>query len=219
MITSLRGEHLTEWNQILREERYSKDEPDEIVVNFATLLKMKNRKMRLLDLGCGAGRHMIYMAKQGFEAHGTDISKTGLNLAKERLRRQNLDIYLVKCDMKMLPYIGFCFDAVICFSAIYHQRLKGVKDTISEIQRILKKDGLLLVNFLSKRTYIYGKGAKVEENTFIRQEGPERGVLHHFTDIEEIRNLFKNFKIVDLRLFEKEVEGKLTSRWILIART
>jgi ubiquinone/menaquinone biosynthesis C-methylase UbiE len=209
---------LTEWNQILREERYSKEEPDETVVNFVAFLKKRSKDMRLLDLGCGAGRHTVYMAKQGFEAHGIDISETGLSLAKERLKRQNLDVYLLKCDMKMLPYIGFCFDAVVCFSAIYHQRLKGIKDTISEIQRTLKKNGLLLVNFLSKRTYIYGKGAKVEENTFVRQEGPEKGVLHHFTDEEEIRRLFKNFKIINLKLFEKEVEGKLTSRWILIAR-
>lgn len=209
---------MTEWNQILREERYSKEEPDETVVNFVAFLKKRSKDMRLLDLGCGAGRHTVYMAKQGFEAHGIDISETGLSLAKERLKRQNLDVYLLKCDMKMLPYIGFCFDAVVCFSAIYHQRLKGIKDTISEIQRTLKKNGLLLVNFLSKRTYIYGKGAKVEENTFVRQEGPEKGVLHHFTDEEEIRRLFKNFKIINLKLFEKEVEGKLTSRWILIAR-
>ncbi len=42
--------------------------------------------MRILDLGCDAGRHLIYMAKQGFEAHGIDISETGLNLTKKGLK-------------------------------------------------------------------------------------------------------------------------------------
>jgi len=175
---------LTEWDKILREEWYSQEEPDDIVINFSKLLKNKKWKMRVLDLGCGAGRHQVFMAKQGFEAHGTDISETGLKLTKQRLERQNLEVYLIKCDMKALPYIDSCFDAIISLHAIYHQKLKGVQETISEIHRILRKRGLLLINFLSKRTYSYGKGTEVEENTFIEQEGVEKGVLHHFTDKE-----------------------------------
>jgi ubiquinone/menaquinone biosynthesis C-methylase UbiE len=208
---------MTEWNQILCVQGYSREEPDEIVVEFVALLKKENRKARGLDLGCGAGRHQIYLAKQGFEAHGTDISETGLNLTKKRLKQQGLKGYLVKCDMKMLPYIDSCFDAIISLHTIYHQKLEEIQKTISEIHRTLKKKGLLLVNFLSKRTYTYGKGLEVEENTFIRQDGAEKGVLHYFAGKEEIENLFENFRIIDLRLREREVEGKLQSRWILIA--
>jgi len=208
---------LTEWNKILLEEWYSQEEPDEIVINFAKLLKNKKLKMRVLDLGCGAGRHEVFMAKQGFEAHGTDISETGLKLTKQRLERQNSEVYLVKCDMKALPYVDSCFDAVVSLHTIYHQKFKGLQKTVSEIHRILRKRGLILINFLSKRTYSYGKGAEVEEDTFIEQEGVEEGVLHHFTDKEEIDNLFKNFKLVNLKLSESRIEGKLRSRWILIA--
>lgn len=68
-----------------------------------------------------------------------------------------------------------------------------MQKTISEIHRILKKEGFLLVNFLYKRTYRYGKGKKVEEDTFIDHEGTEKDVLHHFTDKEEIRHFLKNF--------------------------
>jgi len=210
---------LTEWDTILREEWYSQEEPDEIVINFAKLLKREKRKMRVLDLGCGAGRHQIFMTKQGFETHGTDISSTGLNLTKQRLKRQNLEVYLVKCDMKNLPFVESLFDAAICLHTIYHQKLKGIQETISEIQRVLQKEGSLLINFLSKRTYSYGKGEKVEENTFMETEGIEKGILHHFTDEEEIKHLFRNFNIVNLELSEKDVEGKLRSRWVLTAKT
>ena len=205
------------WDKILREEWYSQDEPDEIVINFASLLA-KEKKIRVLDLGCGAGRHQVYMARQGFEAHGIDFSETGLGLTKERLKKQKLDGHIVKCDMKMLPYIDACFDAVITLHAIYHQKIRGIQKTFSEINRILKKDGFLLMNFLSKRTYSYGRGTRIEEGTFVEQEGIEKGVLHHFTDREEIEHLFKNFKIIDSKLREEEVEGKLRSRWIVTAR-
>jgi ubiquinone/menaquinone biosynthesis C-methylase UbiE len=208
---------MNEWDRILHEEWYSQYEPDEIVINFASLLT-KEKKMRVLDLGCGAGRHQVYMAKQGFEAHGIDFSETGLSLTRERLREQKLEVCLAKCDMKMLPYIRSCFDAVINLHTIYHQKVRGIQETISEIHRILKGKGFLLMNFLSKRTYSYKKGTKVEKDTFVEQEGIEKGVLHHFTDKEEIERLFENFEIIDLKLREKEVEGKLRSRWIVIAR-
>jgi ubiquinone/menaquinone biosynthesis C-methylase UbiE len=208
---------LTEWNEILRERRYSQEEPDESIVNFVASLKKKTKKLRVLDLGCGAGRHQVYMAKQGIEAHGADLSETGLRLTKERLKKQKLEVFLVKCDMGLLPYRDFCFDAVISLHTIYHQKLKEIQKTISAIHRILKQQGLLLVNFLSKRTYSCKKGAEVEENTFVQQEGMEKRVLHHFTDKREIERLFRNFKIVNLELIEKEVEGKLRSRWILTA--
>lgn len=137
----------------MQEEKYGQEEPDEAVVNFAALLKKKDEKVRVLDLGCGEGRHQIFMAKQGFEVHGADFSGTGLKLTKERLKRQKLDVYLVKFDMKMLPYTASCFSAIICLHTIYHQRLEGIKETISEIHRVLSIKGLLLINFLSKRTY------------------------------------------------------------------
>jgi ubiquinone/menaquinone biosynthesis C-methylase UbiE len=208
---------VTEWNQILREERYSPEEPDEVVVDFITGLKKKNKKLRVLDLGCGAGRHQLYMAEQGFEAHGIDISETGLNLTKERLKRQNLEAYIVQCDMKMLPYVDSSFEAVISLHTIYHQRLKEIQETVSEIKRLLKRESLVLINFLSKRTYSHRKGVEVEENTFMEQEGVEKGVLHHFTDKEEIERMFEDFEIVDIRLSERKVKGKLQSRWVLIA--
>lgn len=209
---------VTEWDRILSEKWYSQYEPEEIVVSFAEFLLNENKKPRVLDLGCGAGRHQVYMAKKGFETHGVDISMTGLNLSRKRLIKQKSKVYLAKCDMKMLPYVERCFDAIICLNAIYHQKSHGIKQTVSEIQRTLSRNGLVLVNFLSKRTYSYGKGEKVEQDTFVEQEGIEKGVLHHFADRRQINQLFQKFEILDLKLAEKRRDGKIRSRWVLTAR-
>jgi cyclopropane fatty-acyl-phospholipid synthase-like methyltransferase len=208
---------MTEWDRILHEEWYRREEPDDVVLDFAHLLTKKNQKIRVLDLGCGAGRHLIYMARQGFEAYGTDISETGLNFTKVRLRKEGLEGYLVKADMMMLPYRESFFDAIISLHAIYHQKLKGLQGTILEIHRILNNNGHLLVNFLTKRTYSYGKGTKVEKDTFVEQGGTESGVLHHFSDEEEIKRILSKFKIANLKLVERKFEGKLRSRWIALA--
>jgi ubiquinone/menaquinone biosynthesis C-methylase UbiE len=208
---------LTEWNQILRGEWYSREEPDEIVTELTTKLQKTNEKPRVLDLGCGAGRHVIYMACRGFEVCGADISSTGLDFTLKRLKKRQLEAYLVKCDMGNLPFASSCFDAAICLHTIYHQKLIGMERTASELRRVLKEKGLLLVNFLSKKTYRYGKGTKIEKDTFVNYDNAEKGVPHHFSSEEEIRALFKQFQIDSLKLSEKEVDGKLQSRWILMA--
>jgi ubiquinone/menaquinone biosynthesis C-methylase UbiE len=205
---------MTRWDQILPEKNYSPEEPDEPVVNLLKSLK-KKKDTRALDLACGTGRHVVYLAEQGIDTNGADTSKTGLELTRKRLRKRRLSAALVKCDMSFLPYRGLCFDVVICTRAIYHQKREGIQATLSEISRILREHGLLLVDFLSKRTYSHGKGTEVEKNTFVETEGHERGVLHHFVDRQEIKVLLSGFKIVDVELKEQKIDGKLRSRWIV----
>ena len=137
---------MTEWNQILQRKEYRPENPDEIVVNLASFLEERKAK-RILDLGCGAGRHVIYLTERGFESYGADISETGLKLTKKKLRSRKLEAEIIKCDIKSIPYVHSCFDASICVWAIYHQKLEEIQETISEIHRVLKKKGLLLANF------------------------------------------------------------------------
>lgn len=207
---------MVKWNQILRRKEYSPEKPDEIVVNFVSILERRRAK-RVLDLGCGAGRHVIYVARRGFDAYGADISETGLKLTKERLRNRKLKAEIMKCDMKLMPYINSYFDAVICVSAIYHQRLREIRETISGIHRVLKAKGLFLVNFHSVRSSKCGMGIRVEENTFMERNGPEKGILHHFVDENELQELLRRFKIVDLKVDEKLIRGYRQSHLIVLA--
>jgi ubiquinone/menaquinone biosynthesis C-methylase UbiE len=204
----------------LREEWYSQEEPDELVVDFIASMREERRKMRVLDLGCGAGRNLVHVASQGYEACGIDVAKTGLDFTRERLRKRSLVAYVARGDMNHLPWVDSCFDLVICLFSIYHQKLTGIQTTISEIHRILRKSGFLLVNFQSKKSGMYGKGVEIEKDTFARQNGPEKGVLHHFTDREELMTLFDDFRTVNVELAErKSTGGYLQSRWIVKATT
>lgn len=208
---------MTQWDQILRNKHYSEEEPDEAIAEVITRLANRGQTLKVLDLACGAGRHTVYVAKHNLEAHGTDFSQTGLKKTKNRLKKQKLSGNLVKCDMKALPYADSCFDAVICFQAIYHQKQKAIRRTIAEIQRILKKNGIFLTNFLSKNTYSFGKGIKIEKDTFAETQGPEKGVLHQFVDKNGLMSLMKGFKTIRSELRERSVEGRLRSTWLVEA--
>ena len=192
------------WNEILKRQDYNSEEPDKLVVQFTEFLRNKHAR-HVLDLGCGAGRHVIYLTKQGFETHGIDISEAGLKQAKNRLKTEKLNAALIKCDMKTLPYISHCFDAIISLYTIYHNTKEGIKTTITETHRILKQNGTIVLNFQSKRSGKYGKGTKMEENTFTQENGPEKGIIHHFVDETEIHELLENFKILELQSEEHEI--------------
>jgi ubiquinone/menaquinone biosynthesis C-methylase UbiE len=207
---------MAKWNQILQRKEYSPRTPDKTVDNLISILDRRKAK-EVLDLGCGAGRHVVYLAERGFESHGADISETGLKLTKKRLRSQKLRAEIIKCDMKSIPYVDFCFDAVVCIMTIYHQKLWEIQETISEIHRVLRKRGLFLADFHSKRSSKYGKGMKVEESTFMQENGPEEGVLHHFVDESELLRLLRRFNIVDLEVREKMFNGYLRSQLIVLA--
>jgi len=206
---------MVEWDQILLRKEYHPESPDRIVVDLISILARKKAE-RVLDLGCGAGRHAMYLAESGFKTYGADLSDTGLRLTKKRLESRKMEAEIIKCDMKSMPYIQSCFDAVVCVQTIYHQKLKGIQETVSEIHRILKEGGLLLANFHSKRSSKYGKGIEVEENTFMQENGPEKGVLHHFFDENELRELLGHFR-VDVEVREKKVDRYLRSRFIVLA--
>jgi ubiquinone/menaquinone biosynthesis C-methylase UbiE len=202
---------LSEWDRILQEKAYSPEEPDETVVDFAEFLRGKNR-MRILDLACGGGRHAVYMSRKGFEITGVDISEMGLKMTRKKLREQDLTVDLVRSVMSALPFVGSSFNAIVCTRAIHHQAMHGIQETLFEIRRVLKKDGGILIDFLSKGTHSYGKGVEIEKETFIETEGPEKGVIHHYTDREELQRLFEGFQILSIDLRETRVEGKLRSR-------
>jgi cyclopropane fatty-acyl-phospholipid synthase-like methyltransferase len=71
-------------------------------VAFAPLLKARGAR-RVLDLGCGAGRHLVYLAREGFEMHGMDIAENGLAHAQRWLESESLAAELIKSDMGTIP--------------------------------------------------------------------------------------------------------------------
>ncbi|MBI4744845.1 MAG: class I SAM-dependent methyltransferase [Actinobacteria bacterium] len=71
-----------------------------------------NKNIRILDIGCGTGRHSIELAKRGYNVVGIDLSESLLERAKEKAFEQNLQIVFQKHDARNLPFLHE-FDLVI----------------------------------------------------------------------------------------------------------
>lgn len=71
-----------------------------------------NKSFRILDIGCGTGRHSIELTKRGYNVLGIDLSDSQLKRAKEKASELNLKIDFQKHDARYLPFIDE-FDAAI----------------------------------------------------------------------------------------------------------
>lgn len=63
-----------------------------------------NMTLKILDVGCGTGRHSIEMAKRGYRITGIDLSESMLQEAGKKARSLNLDIDFQHHDARDLPF-------------------------------------------------------------------------------------------------------------------
>lgn len=178
----------------------------QFVVDAITIFKDYNVR-RVLDLGCGIGRHAIYLANKGFYVIGIDLSKSALKIARKWKQEEGLaNIALLQASMTCLPLRDCGFDGIISVSVIHHATSEDIKTTIDEIHRTLKKDGLIIANLTSVKDSRFGTGRKVEDNTFLIFEGFEQNQfeeLHHFFTKKEVLKLFTHFTEIDVKFFKE----------------
>lgn len=107
------------------------------------------RGMRVLDAGCGAGRHLCEaFRKEGVEVVGVDINLADLGKAHAMLCLMAKDKggkwLLIKGDVTNLPFPDESFDAVICSEVLEH--IPECAKAACELVRVLKPGGPLAVS-------------------------------------------------------------------------
>jgi len=190
------------------EKQFIYDKRQEDMPSFARLLK-KNRMKKVLDHGCGGGRNIVYLAKQGLNVSGFDRSDFCLNNTQKWLRKERLHANLKKHDIfKRLPYKNEWFDAVISIRAIGHNRKGPIKKAIEEIHRVLKHGGYLYLQTGKMTTkvenYLSTNLMKLAKNTFLQLEGDQKGTIHYLFSEESINEMFNNFKILKVHTNKSE---------------
>lgn len=184
-----------DWNKV-KDFTYWKI-PDGYIINLPYHLKKQSAKV--LDLGCGVGRHTIYFSSIGYDVYALDISDEAVRSTKEWLEKEGLKAQVEKGQMTKLPYPDNNFDLVIAYNVIYHAFKHDVIKTITEISRVLKPGGYFFGTILTKDPNIpfYGDGI-IDDQTIIKLEEPEKGIPHFFFRIEDVFEFFKDFEFKDL---------------------
>jgi len=172
----------------------------------------------VLDVGCGGGRHLVWLERQGFPAHGTDSAPNGLARARAWLQREERAVRIALADMRDLPFVSDRFGAAIAYHVLYHGLRADVRRALAEVERVLRDEGLFVGTLLSTRTWKHGEGTRLEDLTYIQERGPEAGVPHHYCDEAEARALLAGFDVDSLALDEfSDEDGQRHSHWEFVA--
>ena len=190
------------WDSIYRQYGSWLQEPHEDMASVVSLFRQRGVK-KVLDLGCGAGRHVVYLAGHGFEVSGLDSSDEAITMNREALRKMNLKADLIVASMyEELPFPDKHFDAIICTKALNHNTLDHIRKAIGEMERVLKPGGAIFVVVTKSRKILESKKQKREaeilaERTLIPKTGREIGVIHFQFNKEILLNEFRHFKVID----------------------
>lgn len=135
-------------------------------------------KGKALDVAMGEGRNAVFLAKNGFEVDGCDISEVAIKKAQKLAEENNVNIHAFIADLETYKLPKDTYDVIVCF--YYLQR-----DLIPQIKEALKPGGMIMYE-----TYTI-------ENAERGFDGPKN--KDYLLKSNELLNLFIDFKIIYYR--------------------
>ena len=172
--------------------------PPETLVNLFKSGKIVPGKA--VDLGCGTGHYALYMAKNGFDVTGIDISPTAIQIAKKTAEERKISCCFIVADVLGSPNIPEAtFDFAYDWELLHHIFPEKREIYIENVYRLLKPAGKYFSLCFSENDSHFGGKGKYRETPL--------GTILYLSSEDELRALFtKRFDILDLRTIK--VPGK-----------
>lgn len=141
---------------------------------------------RVLDLACGAGRHLKRLREAGLDATGMDLSA---HLLEGAARRPGVAGSLVRGDMRILPFRDGAFRGLVNFFTSFGYFSSAAEDAlvVREMRRVLEPGGSFLLDYLN--------ATWVVENLEPESEGVVNGKLVRQTRWIEDNQVIKRIEV------------------------
>ena len=163
-------------------------EPNEYLVEQASNYLKPNSSV--LCIADGEGRNSVWLAKQGMRVTGFDISDIALAKAHQFAADSEVNIQYSLCDTDRFNWSANSYDAVVgIFIQFADPEMRG--RIFTQVHHTLKPGGLFILQGYTLKQLEYKTG------------GPS--LLEHLYTEEMIRELSREFEILDLRCYEKEL--------------
>jgi 2-polyprenyl-3-methyl-5-hydroxy-6-metoxy-1,4-benzoquinol methylase len=182
-------------------EKYEVDEPHEKVIEFHQKYLEGKGELKVLDLGCGRGRNAIYLAQNGLDVYGCDISENGIKALHEIAAKTGIKIETDVSDITSLPYDREFFDVVISVNVLNHGKAADIEVYFKEATRVLKPEGMLFIIGLGSSFINYVRKddtQEIEPNTYVNIDTPDGDNVHHLFAEGELRRWLQNFEFLGL---------------------
>lgn len=151
---------------------------------------------RVLDLGCGPGRHAIAFALARFSVTATDSSTEAIRHLDAWASSLGLPIETRVCDVLAEALPGETYDVVLSYNVIYHGSRDQFARAIQHVRELLGRQGTFFFTCPSRRDGKYGFGEKVAPHTFRCTKSITPGDVHYFADEDDLADLLTGFRIL-----------------------
>ena len=145
----------TPWSSPSTVEGFSRGEPNAVLMNYAARVIEAHAHPLAVDIGCGAGRNAVPLARSGWNVVGTDLSRPMLEAASARVRNDTLRgrVLVLLAPMDALPVADSSADLIVAhgiwnLAASSSEMRRGVR----EAARIARPGAALFVFTFSRHT-------------------------------------------------------------------
>lgn len=206
---------MTVWDKIYQDYKNGGEEyatlRKGLIPEFLEFIHHHNFKLKkVLDVGCGNGKYLVFLKSIGFTVTGLDSSPTAVSMTQEALGEEATVLCSNMYEDFRLPA---SYDLAISIAAIHHGLKKEVKRAINSIYSSLIVGGRFFVtlpdNSGSAHWTILVGHEEIEPGTRVPLSGPEKGLPHSSFTKDEISEMFSAFKRVDMQLLAER------GRWIV----
>lgn len=142
---------LMTWDAPATVEGFVRSPANQMLLQYASRMRSRDGRIRVLDIGCGAGRNAVPLARFGFAVIGTDLSHPMLSAAAARDAAGRLQLAVAPMDA--LPVRGRSSDLIIAHG-IWNLARSGTefRSAIAEAARAAAPKAKLFVFTFSRRT-------------------------------------------------------------------
>jgi SAM-dependent methyltransferase len=188
------------WGEIFADPVMQGREPNPELMALIPVMRTAGCR-RVLDAGCGVGRHLLPLLQAGFQVWGVDCDAQVLRLLKDRLANAEVAVagpYLAQADLNRLPFASGAFDLVVSINVINHGDTATFRDYCRELDRVLRPGGRLFIN-VSPREFAaqvrLPQTRELEPGTLVDIATPDGTLVHHFPTPEELREQFPRYQV------------------------
>lgn len=168
------------------------EDPSPYAIKFLTRLKQIVPGGRLLDIGCGEGRHAIVASRLGFKVSAIDFEPSALKRARRFAKDRRIHgIVFHVANVLCLPRPETAFDVVLDYGCLHHQRKVDWPAYKASVLRVLSPNGFFILSVFSPKFPLF-RGS--QKNWHIAQGAYRRS----FTRRDIVELFGREFKILEL---------------------
>jgi len=180
------------------------------IYEFLQLCNASPLPRRILD--CGAGGKcppLTLFHEYGYETYGLEIGENTLNNARSFCKQNSIELNILRGDMRQIPFPDESFSFVFAYESVFFLTREDIAVAMSEIERVLKPNGLCYVTF---RSVDDSERRKFPEPHPARTLLGSNGLTYHEDD--EPETYFSRFEILrkKKRIRKTLVKGKQGKR-------